>query len=46
MTVQHDENKPLYGGKGLDIYLKLLRLRYSYVDLDDLLNYAKWSLIR
>ncbi|MBE9520194.1 MAG: phosphohydrolase, partial [Proteobacteria bacterium] len=41
MTVQHDENKPLYRGKGLDIYLKLLKLRYSYVDINDLLNYAQ-----
>ena len=41
MTVQHDENKPLYRGKGLDIYLKLLKLRYSYIDINDLLNYAR-----
>ncbi len=44
MAVQYDENKPLYGGKGIDIYLRLLRLRYGYVDINDLLNYAQMEL--
>ena len=40
MTVQHDENKPIYGSKIIELFLKLLKSRYSYVDIDELLKYA------
>jgi hypothetical protein len=40
MSVAYDENKPLYGSRGIAIYLKLLRYKYSHVDIDELLRYA------
>ncbi len=41
MTEPYDENKPLYGGIGIDLYLKFIREKYSYVDIDELLEYAQ-----
>lgn len=40
MTEKYDENKPLYGSRGIAIYLKLLKSRYSHVDTDEVLRYA------
>lgn len=40
MAIEYDENKPLYGSRGIAIYLKLLRYKYSLVDIDELLRYA------
>ena len=44
MSIQYDENKPLYGSSGIDIYLKLIRNKYSYVDINALLQYAGMEL--
>ncbi len=44
MTNESDERKPLYGSRGIDIYLKLIRRRYSHVDIDSLLEYAGMKL--
>ena len=41
MTEQHDENKPLYGSRGIEVYLKLLKSKYSNVDVAELLRYAE-----
>ena len=41
VTEQYDENKPLYGSRGIEVYLKLLRNRYPHVDIDELLLYAQ-----
>jgi len=41
MTVPHDENLPLYGSRGIAIYLKLLKHKYSRVNIDELLRYAQ-----
>jgi signal transduction histidine kinase len=41
MTDLHDENKPLYGSRGIAIYLQLLKSRYRLVDIDELLQYSK-----
>ncbi|RPI37865.1 MAG: hybrid sensor histidine kinase/response regulator [Nitrospiraceae bacterium] len=40
MAIPYDENKPLYGSRGIAIYLKLLRYKYSRVDIGELLQYA------
>ena len=41
MTEYNDENRPLYGSRGIDIYLKLVRQKYAQVDIDRLLEYAE-----
>ncbi|MHB8790856.1 MAG: GAF domain-containing hybrid sensor histidine kinase/response regulator [Desulfobulbaceae bacterium] len=41
MSEPYDENKPLYGSRGIDIYLKLIRRKYPQVDIDRLLEYAE-----
>jgi signal transduction histidine kinase/ActR/RegA family two-component response regulator len=41
MTEQYDDNRPLYGSRGIDIYLKLIHQRYPQVDIDRLLEYAE-----
>jgi len=41
MTDKYDENKPLYGSVGINIYVKLLRSKYPRVDIDELLKYAE-----
>lgn len=41
MTAPFDENIPLYGSRGIDTYLKLIRQRYEHVDIDRLLEYAE-----
>jgi len=40
MTEKFDENKPLYGSRGIDIYLKLIKQKYNYIKIDELLAYA------
>ncbi|MEJ2689539.1 MAG: ATP-binding protein [Deltaproteobacteria bacterium] len=40
MAVAYDENLPLYGSRGIAIYLKLLRQKYGRVNIDELLRYA------
>ena len=44
MTKQYDENKPLYGSLGIDIYLKLIEQKYSFIDIEKLLKYAGMEL--
>ena len=44
MPVQYDENKPLYGSLGIDIYLKLIEQKYDYIEIDKLLDYAEMEL--
>ncbi|GAB4343418.1 MAG: ATP-binding protein [Desulfobulbaceae bacterium] len=41
MDGQFDENKPLYGSMGIDIYLKLIRQKYPDVDIEEVLEYAE-----
>ena len=41
MPDQYDENTPLYGSRGIAIYLKLLKSRYPHVDIDELLQYSR-----
>ncbi|GBE52473.1 blue-light-activated protein [bacterium BMS3Bbin14] len=40
MKDQHDENKPLYSSRGIETYLKLIKQKYNYIDIDKLLKYA------
>ena len=44
MTHQYDENKPLYGSLGIDLYLKLIEQKYNYIDIEKLLKYAEMEL--
>ena len=44
MTVPHDENLPLYGSRGIAIYLKLLGHKYGGGNIDELLRYAGMEL--
>ncbi|MHB8810549.1 MAG: GAF domain-containing hybrid sensor histidine kinase/response regulator [Desulfobulbaceae bacterium] len=41
MTEYYNENRPLYGSRGIDIYLKLVRRKYPQVDIARLLEYAE-----
>ena len=41
MSGHYDENRPLYGSRGIDIYLMLIRQKYPDVDIDRLLEYAE-----
>ena len=41
MPDNYDENRPLYGSRGIDLYLKLVRQRYNYINVDELLKYAE-----
>ncbi|RJX24270.1 MAG: response regulator [Desulfobulbus sp.] len=41
MTDHYDENRPLYGSRGIDSYLKLVRQKYPQVDIDRLLEFAE-----
>jgi hypothetical protein len=41
MSEQYDDNRPLYGSRGIDIYLKLIRQKYPQVDIPKLLEYAE-----
>lgn len=40
MPDSYDENKPLYGSRGIDLYLKLLKQKYSHINIEEVLNYA------
>ncbi len=44
MINEYDENKPLYGSRGIDLYLKLIKQRYSYINTAELLKYAEMEL--
>jgi hypothetical protein len=41
MQNSYDENKPLYGSRGIEIYLTLIRQKYSDLNIDELLRYAE-----
>ncbi len=41
MSIQHDENKPLYGSSGIDTYLKLIAQKYPDVNVTELLEHAE-----
>lgn len=41
MTEQYNENIPLYGSRGVALYLKLIRQKYPDVDISKLLDYAE-----
>lgn len=41
MPDNYDENKPLYGSRGIDLYLKLVKQKYSYINIEELLKYAE-----
>ncbi len=40
MTTQYNDNAPLYNSRIIDTYIKLIKSRYSYVNIGDLLSYA------
>jgi len=41
--MEHSEinNRPLYSSRGLKIYIDLLKKKYNYVNIDEVLQYAK-----
>jgi len=41
MNEKYDENKPLYGSKGIDTFLKLIVQKYPHVNVGQLLKYAE-----
>jgi len=41
MLDKYDENKPLYGSRGIYVYLKLIKQKYSHVNIEVLLKYAE-----
>lgn len=41
MVDNYDENKPLYGSRGIDLYMKLIKQKYNYVNIENLLRYAE-----
>jgi HD-GYP domain-containing protein (c-di-GMP phosphodiesterase class II) len=41
MTQSSPNNLPLYNSRIIDTYLKLIRSRYSYINIGELLSYAK-----
>jgi signal transduction histidine kinase/CheY-like chemotaxis protein len=41
MADNYDENRPLYGSRGIDLYLKLIKKKYSYINIEELLGYAE-----
>ncbi|MBB5348949.1 response regulator [Desulfoprunum benzoelyticum] len=44
MLDNYDENKPLYGSRGISVYLKLIKQKYSHVNIVELLKYAEMEL--
>lgn len=40
----YDENRPLYGSRGVAIYLKMLKSRYAHIDIDSLLQHSQMEL--
>lgn len=38
------DNKPLYAARLLNVYIKLIKRKYSYVNINELLSYAKMEL--
>jgi signal transduction histidine kinase/CheY-like chemotaxis protein len=44
MIDKYDENTPLYGSRGISVYLKLIKQKYSHVNIVELLNYAEMEL--
>lgn len=44
MENNYDENKPLYGSRGIYLYLKLIKQKYSHVNIEELLKYAEMEL--
>ncbi len=41
MSARHDQNIPLYGSSGIEIYLKLLDAKYPAIDVEALLKHAE-----
>jgi hypothetical protein len=41
MEISQVDNKPLYNSRIIDTYLKLIKRKYSYVNIGELLSYAK-----
>ena len=44
MLDKYDENKPLYGSRGISVYLKLIKQKYSHVNIAELLKYAEMEI--
>lgn len=40
MPDNFDKDKPLYNSRGIDIYLKLIKQKYSYINIEELLAYS------
>jgi HD-GYP domain-containing protein (c-di-GMP phosphodiesterase class II) len=41
MKTKTNDNKPLYNSRLIDTYLKLIKKKYNYVNISELLNYAR-----
>ncbi len=41
MESLNTDNRPLYAARALNVYIKLLRSKYSYVNINELLSYAR-----
>jgi len=37
----HRKNIPLYGSRGINAYIELIKRKYSYININELLSYAK-----
>ena len=44
IDTQKGDNKPLYGSRNINIYLKLIKRKYSYISIPELLSYADMEL--
>ena len=44
MNSEVPEDKELYNSRIVDNYIKLIKSKYSYIDVDDLLKYAGMEL--
>ncbi len=44
METSKPDNKPLYNSRIIDTYIKLIKRKYSYINIDELLSYAGMEL--
>jgi putative nucleotidyltransferase with HDIG domain len=44
MKPSKTDNRPLYSARGLYLYIKLIKRKYSYVNIGEILNYANMEL--
>lgn len=41
MTTDYNSDTPLYGSRGIDTYINLIKTRYSHINVNELLGYAQ-----